>query len=164
MKRDNLIFGAVLGIALIAAGSVFAQEKKAEAKSPKQVCEALVEAAKKDDFEGFKQWTMGWHPSHRMNDMAGKVMKDGMHKNKEAKMEKGFHHMHKNHMSQLKDLSCGDEKIAGTHAFVETESKGEKRLVPFAQKDGMWMFDSRTYMSFYRDSMPKHAGHMKNHG
>lgn len=122
--------------------------------SPSKACNSLVQAAKLGDFESFKSASVGWDMMYRhKGEAAGKVGKKDM----EAKMEKDFHKMNREHMSKLKDLSCGTEHIVQNRAMVEAETQGEKRLIPFIQRDGKWMFDAQTYTSFYRDSMPMAA-------
>lgn len=143
-----------------AAGEQAAQAAKMS--TPKETCDGLVEAAKKDDFNSFMKLTLGMeHGMHhskkggQAGEAGGKNFEKspkGMKKHR-AKMEQGFHKMHKEHLAMLKELSCGTEKITGDHAFVETEGKDQKRLIPFIQKEGKWYFDARTYMSFYRESL-----------
>jgi hypothetical protein len=124
-------------------------------KSPKDVCNTLAEAAKKDDFQAFTQWTTGFGPRGGQAGEAGRdmPMRNPSKMNKRKNMQSQFHQMHKDQLARLKDLSCGSETIAMDHAFVEAESKGEKRLIPFKMMSGKWMFDAHTYMSFYRESM-----------
>ncbi len=60
-----------------------------------------------------------------------------------------FQKMHAGYMDRLQDLSCGSEVIATDHAVVESESKGERRLIPFVKTNEGWRFDMGTYQSFY---------------
>ena len=102
--------------------------------TPKEVCDSLAKAATDNNFKAFTTltFTEGGKP-------AGK--------------EKNFDKMHKDKMTSLKDLTCGTVTMAGNHAFVEATSQQEKRLIPFIEHGGTWLFDVATYKTFYR-----HAG------
>jgi hypothetical protein len=145
---------AMHGVALAQAGGS-ADATANASKSPKEVCNTLVDAAKKDDFNTVKQWTLwGGHGMRHDKQQAGTSdAASAKTPAKGGKMEAEFHKMHDQDMAALKDMSCGSETLAGDHAMVQAESKGQKRLIPFAQRDGRWMFDARTYMSFYREDM-----------
>jgi hypothetical protein len=121
-----------------------------EAKTPKDVCNRLIEAAKKDDFSAADQYTL-WNRDRMSSDQQAGTMGSSK-KSMKNKMEKGFHKVHREHLSMLKNLTCGSETLAGDHAFVETDSQQGKRLIPFVQQGGQWKFDAHTYMSFYPES------------
>jgi hypothetical protein len=118
-------------------------EKEMRSESPKDVCKHLIDAAKNDDFNAVQRWTVG--ENQMKSDMDGQQA--GM---SGQSMESKFHQLHKQDMSQLKSLSCGSEKIASNHAFVEAKGQDQQRLIPFVQENGIWKFDAPTYMSFYR--------------
>lgn len=126
-----LCAGASLSFPVAHAGS--------SAGSPKAVCNELVVAAKKDDFQAFRDLSLNWE-THET---------EKAEKRRSKKEESEVRSAHQSHLSQLKDLSCGAEHIAGDHAMVEAESQGQKRLIPFVQVKGQWKFDAWTYMSFY---------------
>ncbi|MBI1860595.1 MAG: hypothetical protein HYR96_06735 [Deltaproteobacteria bacterium] len=98
------------------------------AATPKEVCDSLAKAAQADNFKAFAEMSVGH----------------------QGKQEKSFHSMHKDRMAALKNLTCGNETVAGKHAIVETAGPTEKRLIPFLEMDGTWKFDVATYKTFYR--------------
>ncbi len=107
--------------------------------TPTQTCNKLVEAAKSNNYESMAGLVM----THEHGKGHGK--KDGMKKPSKAKFDK----MHAEYMSEIKDVTCGNEMVAGDRAVVTAESTTQKRLIPFVQADGQWKFDMKTYRSFY---------------
>ncbi len=118
----------------------------ASSTTPTQTCNKLVEAAKSNNYESMAGLVMT--PEHGKGH--GKM--DGMKKPSKAKFDK----MHTAYMSEIKDVTCGNEMVAGDRAVVTAESTTQKRLIPFVQADGQWKFDMKTYRSFY-------AGEVKDH-
>lgn len=157
MANTENKFWIILSVAscVVAATSALAADESAQKQpsSPKEVCNAIVEATKKDDFKTVQQWSYGWQHGHhhQAGEAAGKHHKGQKHSAK--KTEKEFHSMRSQYMSKLKDMQCGSETIADDHAFVQAEAEGSKRLIPFIQKDGKWLFDAHSYMSFYREDI-----------
>lgn len=127
------------------------------ADSPKKVCNAMIEAAKKEDFKSIQLWTLRPNLlSSHLHQMAGTAAQGPASAAKPSGSPQAAdrgHVLSKAAYDLIKELSCGSEHIAGNRAVVEAEAKGQKRLIPFAQKDGKWLFDVRTYQSFYRDEM-----------
>jgi hypothetical protein len=153
-------------IVLLAATSVFAAEPTTTTTTttttatttpttPKETCEALVSAAQTKNFETFAKLSLMGRPGMKHEMMAGH----------EANMKKGFEKMHGEEIEKLKGLTCGTEHVADTRAFVESESEGKTRFVPFVKEGNTWKFDTHTYMSFYEPGMMmgmgKKAGKMK---
>src|SRR6185437_6847120 len=73
-------------------------------KSPKDVCQEIVTAAKNDDTTTADQWSLGMMPHSDENANPG---------------QPGIAAP----LSQFNSLSCGRQTIAGDHAFVEGKSK-----------------------------------------
>lgn len=141
-------------LVLLASTSTFAAETTAttttETKTvtatqstPKETCMALVKAAQEQNFEAFTQ----------LSRAGGKGMGPGNKAGSKNKMKPGFDKMHTNELEKLKTLNCGAEYIADTRAFVETDSAGKTRFVPFVKEGKDWKFDTKTYMSFYETGM-----------
>lgn len=126
----------ILNLALLWAVCGFSAET-----TPMQVCQKLVEAAKTDNYASLKD---------AMTEM------EAHHMGKDTKTKESFHKMHGDYLDKIKTLTCGTEHVADTHAFVEAEAQGEKRLVPFVKVGGLWKFDTKTYKTFY--STGKHHG------
>ncbi len=146
--KSPIVFAICL-LAVPASISLAADTTSGNAASPKTACDQIVAAAKKDDFKTVESLTANWGmPHHGAGETAGMNPK---------KMESDVKSAHQHHLSQLKDLSCGDEHVAGDHAVVEASSQGQKRLIPFVQVNGQWKFDARTYMSFYHRAMHEHG-------
>lgn len=102
--------------------------------TPTAACKSMVENAKNKNYEAFMKMT---------TDMP-------MHAKKNPKATKNnYNKMHSQYIDRLQDLTCGNEIIAQDHAVVESESKNEKRLVPFIKTNDGWKFDMKTYQSFY---------------
>lgn len=148
-------FAHLFALSLMIAVPSFADDtagakSAASTPSPKATCAQLAEAAKKDDFPAIQALTTDWAPpgGHPGEMAAPNPSKSGPSQKSPA----AIHAMHEHHLSQLKDLTCGSEHVAGDHAVVEAESLGQKRLIPFIQVNGQWKFDARTYMSFYRQA------------
>lgn len=97
-------------------------------------CQSMVNAAKSKNFDQFMKMTTDM-PAHERKNM--------------KQTKNNFQKMQTQYMERLQDLNCGNEIVAKDHAVVETESKGEKRLIPFVQTNEGWKFDMKTYMSFY---------------
>ena len=113
--------------------------------TPTSVCQAMVDSAKSKNFEGMTKWTTAM-PAHH------KKMK--MNKTEFAKMGSKY-------FEKMQDLSCGTEIVAQDHAIIESESQGQKRLIPFVKKTDGWKFDLQTYHSFYEgDSHEKNPHKM----
>ncbi|MCS6838634.1 MAG: hypothetical protein NZ480_07275 [Bdellovibrionaceae bacterium] len=112
--------------------------------TPAAVCLKLAEAAKNKRFEEFLSYTVNYERHSEK-----KKRKDGAAR---------FENMHKNYFDRLKNLTCGAEHIAESNAFVEAETDGRKRFIPFVQEKGQWKFDAKTYISFY-----KYAAGKKEH-
>ncbi len=111
--------------------------------TPFTVCQAIVESAKNKDFEGMQKWTTDMSAHH-----------------KKMKMNKADHKkMSSQYFEKMQDLTCGKEIVAQDHAIVESESNGQKRLIPFIKKGDGWKFDQKTYHSFYGDE----GHHSKKH-
>jgi hypothetical protein len=132
-------------LVMLAATTVFAAEATstattADTTTPKGTCEALVAAAQKNNFEAFTTLSM---PSMMGKGMGHEKMAAGHPK------AANFEKMHKDQLEKLKTLTCGTEHVADTRAFVETESAGKTRYVPFVKDGSTWKFDTHTYMSFY---------------
>ncbi len=113
--------------------------------TPTSVCQAIVDSAKSKNFEGMTKWTTAM-PAHH------KKMK--MNKTEFAKMGSKY-------FEKMQDLTCGTEIVAQDHAIIESESQGQKRLIPFVKKTDGWKFDLQTYHSFYEgDSHEKNPHKM----
>lgn len=110
-------------------------------ETPTQVCGKLVEAAKTDNFEQFKN--LSFH-----------------YEGKKAKGKMKFGKMGTEYMSKIKGITCQTEDIAGEHAYVSAQAEGTKRFIPFVNVDGTWKFDAKTYMSMY-GKMHGEMGHGK---
>lgn len=119
----------------------------ATASTPTAVCQAIVDSAKNKDFEGMKKWMTEMGPHHGMQTGSKKGQKEA------------FLKMESEHFDTIKDLTCGTELLANDHAVVMSESKGEKRLIPFIKQNNSWKFDVHTYHSFYADE--SHGKHHK---
>lgn len=115
----------------------------ASANSPRDTCRSLAEAAKNKNFGSFMQLSTGMKsPS----------------KTKEGSISaKRFEKMQGRYLDRLKDLTCNNEIIAADRAVVESESKGEKRLIPFVKTGQGWKFDLNTYQAFYHTEEKKMA-------
>ena len=100
--------------------------------SPTSVCEALVEGTKNKNFAEVMKWTTD-------KSVHSKKMK-----------KEGFEKMGQLYFEKVQDLTCGAEIVAQDHAIVESESKGQKRLIPFIKTTDGWRFDLQTYRSFYQ--------------
>ncbi len=101
--------------------------------TPTSVCQAIVDSAKSKNFEGMNKWTTAM-PAHH----------------KKMKMSKtDFAKMGSKYFEKMQDLTCGTEIMAQDHAIIESESQGQKRLIPFVKKADGWKFDLKTYHSFY---------------
>lgn len=99
-------------------------------QSPTVACSQLVDAAKTGDINAFHSNVLG---------------------TKKSGTGRRFAKMGHDYMEKIKTISCGAEHIAGDRAFVESETNGEKRFIPFVQKEGQWKFDMKTYRSFYSE-------------
>lgn len=106
----------------------------AGAQTPTQACSKLIDAAKTDNFDAVAGMMLT--PDYKKKDTRKK------HK---AKFEK----MHDEYLSDIRNMTCTNEQIAGDHAVVTAETKEDKRLIPFVQSQGQWKFDMRTYRAFY---------------
>lgn len=127
------------------------QDMNMSAKTPSEVCQRLVQALQNDDFEMAKRWTTStMHKDQQAGQAAGKsgstTSKQGT-----SKVEQKFHEMTSEHMSALKNASCGKEMATNDHAVVEVRTKSETRLIPFVKMNDQWKFDFDAYRSFYRD-------------
>lgn len=132
---------SLLVVSLISAASFAADTKTTTtttttdmATSPSSTCMKLVETAKANKYEDFNALTTNY-------------MGSPMAKGKMA--EQRFDKMHVKFMDKIKGISCGTEHIAGANAFVEAETDGTKRFIPFVKVQDAWKFDAKTYMSFY---------------
>ncbi len=132
------------GLTVSAADTTTATTTTAKATdTPSAVCQAIVESAKNKDFEGMQKWTTDMSAHH-----------------KKMKMNKADHKkMSSQYFEKMQDLTCGKEIVAQDHAIIESESNGQKRLIPFIKKGDSWKFDVKTYHSFYGG---EGHGHKKN--
>lgn len=105
------------------------------ASSPSQACSQLIEATKANNFD--KVAEMMAMPRHKNEKMPNK------------KAEAKFDDMHKKYLSEIQNMTCSTEQIAGDHATVIAETQNERRLIPFVQTDGQWKFDMHTYRALY---------------
>jgi hypothetical protein len=111
------------------------QKQKAPTATPKDTCRSLAEAAKNKNFETFMLLSTGF---------------TGPTQTKEGSVSpQSFQKMHSRYLDRLQDLSCKNEIIAADRAVVESESKGEERLIPFVKTNQGWKFDLNTYQAFY---------------
>lgn len=118
------------------AGATKNQQTPAgSAATPREACQQMVDAAKANQYDRVAQM-MASEPSMKRMKM---------------KSEKRFDRMHTKYMSEIQNMSCGSEQLAGTHAMVTAETGSERRLIPFIQSEGQWKFDMKTYKAFYRD-------------
>lgn len=118
-----------------------AADTKESSTGPAFTCAKLVEAAKANKFDEFQSLTTNYGPKYMMK----KEMK--------PMAAQKFDKMHTEFMDKIKGINCGTEHIAGTNAFVEAETNGTKRFIPFIKVEDNWKFDAKTYMSFY--NVPK---------
>lgn len=125
---------------------------------PREVCDRLVQAAKKDDFALANQWTYELAGSMPSESQAGTAGGEAMSGQPSGSPE-SMNGLSREQLASFKDLNCGSERIAGDHAFVEVKGKDQSRFIPFVKDtSGIWKFDARTYMSFYRNSMMSSSG------
>ncbi len=144
--EDNQEAGKVDQKAAVTSGMTDSSAKQLQAettnRSPKEVCSAMVDALKKEDYKLIQQFT--YHPGSlaqgKSLQQAGKAMKNSPE-----------------YLKGIKDLSCEDEHVAGTRAVVEATSQGDKRLIPFVKTSGRWKFDVKTYQSFYPSDMKSNS-------
>lgn len=110
----------------------------AAAGSPLQTCNQLVEAAKANNYE-----------------QASELMVMPQRKKAAARVgkspQKKFAKMHQDYLTEIQNISCTEEQVAGDHAIVTATSQDEQRLIPFVQQEGSWKFDMKTYRAFYSD-------------
>ena len=121
----------------VTTGTTVASSSANSMSSPLQACNQLVDAAKNKDYERASQLMLT--PKHKMGMMGKKSSK------------KKFNKMHENYLSEVQDISCSEEQVAGDRAFVTATTKNQERLIPFVQAEGGWKFDMKTYRSFYSD-------------
>ncbi|MFN8792482.1 MAG: hypothetical protein ACK5Y2_13590 [Bdellovibrionales bacterium] len=117
------------------AGAAKTQQAPASsAATPREACQQMVDAAK----------------ANRYDRVAQMIAPDASTKKMKMKSEKGFDRMNTKYMSEIQNMSCGTEQLAGAHAMVTAETGTERRLIPFIQSEGQWKFDMKTYKAFYR--------------
>ena len=122
---------------MIAGSQLFAQTPMqtgaaTAASTPMEVCKAIVDSAKNKNYEGIRQMSTGMRP-------AGPSAK----KNKQfAAMEEKFY-------SHFESLTCGQSLVTNERAVIETDTKDDKRLIPFVKVGETWKFDAETYRVFY---------------
>lgn len=99
--------------------------------TPKQVCQQLVQAAKTQTSQSQKldQWVY--------RDRETRGAKTAMPQRDWIKRE-------------ISSANCGDETIAGDHAFVVSRSGDDERLLPFIKQGNAWKLDMHSYRAFYR--------------
>ena len=97
--------------------------------SPKQVCEQLVQASKTQVSQ--KQNLDRWVYREGRSEKAALPQRDWI-------------------KSQISMANCGDETIAGDHAFVVSRTGDSEKFLPFIKQDNSWKLDMHAYRAFYR--------------